>query len=114
MPGWTNKDGTNDDKPKYIRNTTVYDYDGDDSSLDDVVGADPDETSSNAGIAHSGWVLKKARTRQHVFGGSSNSASNTQYETLVALSGMTSTLDHDEAILVPHGAGSSSSSSGTI
>lgn len=121
MPGWTNIDGTQDDKPKFIRNTAVYNYNGTDEttsthpSLDDVVGADPTETAANAGISHSGWVLKKSRTRQHVFGGSSNSATNTQYETLVALSEMTSAVDHDEAGLAPWTSpGSSSSSSGTI
>lgn len=111
MPMWTNTDGTNDDKPKYVRNNPVYDdaQAGDTSGtgIDNVFGADPDEVAAN-NIAHSGWVLKKTKVRQP------GNVSSVQYEVLVALSGMTSTLDHDEALLTPFGAGSSSSSSGTI
>lgn len=106
MPMWTNNDGTNDDKPKFVRNNPVYDKNGDGEPLNDVLGADADEVAANDGIAHTGWVLKTE--------GTGGRAGRTQYEVLVALSNMTSETDHDEAILTPWGAGSSSSSSGTL
>jgi len=96
MSGWTNTDGVPGDKPKYLNDT----------DKGNTFGADPDETAANPGIAHSGWVLKKE--------GSGGRAGRTQYETLVALSEMTSAADQDEETLAPFGAGSSSSSSAGV
>lgn len=95
MSGWTNTDGVPADKPKYLNDTDKA----------NTHGADPDEVADNPGIAHSGWVLKKE--------GSGGRSGRTQYETLVALSEMTSVADQDQDELTPWGAGSSSSSSAT-
>ena len=93
MSGWNNIDGVPADKPKYLNATDKA----------NTYGADADEVADNPGIAHTGWVLKKTGT-----GGRSG---RVQYETLVALSNMTSAADQDQDELTPWGAGSSSSSS---